>query len=174
MTLSSVPTLDQGDVHILRFELYSVRSKWYNLGMQLQIPTESLNCIRMEKLSMPERLLKMLTVWLECTNPPTWNILTEALRSPSVGEGHLAQQLRDKYCQRGRGEGNHAWLLAPYSRTVVPSMTTQLHSFLIPPKSILSSPCVFLPHKKPINNVCTSGIAAPKLILVYLKIDQSV
>ena len=53
---------------------------------------------------MPECLLKMLTVWLECTSPPpTWNILTEALESPPVGEGHLAQQLRDKYCQKGRG-----------------------------------------------------------------------
>ena len=41
----------------------------------------------------------MLTVWLKCTNPPpTWTILTEALESAPVGEGLLAQQLRDKYC----------------------------------------------------------------------------
>ena len=152
MTLSSVPTLDQGDVGILQYELYSVRSKWYNLGMQLRIPTESLDCIQMENLSMPECLLKMLTVWLKCTNPPpTWDILTEVLESPSVGEGHLAQQLRDKYCQRGRGEGNHAWLLAPYSRTVVPTWVNTIISLCFPPR------------KKSINNVCTSGIAAPKL-----------
>ena len=48
---------------------------------------------------MSRRLLEMLTVWLKCTNPPpTWTILTEALESAPVGEGLLAQQLRDKYC----------------------------------------------------------------------------
>ena len=63
---------------------------------------------------MPECLLKLLTVWLERTSPPpTWNILIEALESPPVGEGHLAQQLRDKYCQKGRGEGNHALCALP-------------------------------------------------------------
>ena len=48
---------------------------------------------------MTERLLEMLTVWLKFTNPsPTWNILTEALESPPVGERALAQQVRTKYC----------------------------------------------------------------------------
>ena len=155
------PTLGQGDMCILRFELYSISSKWHNLGLQLQIPTESLNCIRMENPSMPECLLKLLTVWLERTSPPpTWNILIEALESPPVGEGHLAQQLRDKYCQKGRGEGNHAPV--PYSRTscrqpLLLSPCQHSHPpFLIRSKSILSSPLVFPPHKKSIDNVCTS------------------
>ena len=53
---------------------------------------------------MNRRLLEMLTVWLKRTNPPpTWNILTEALESPPVGENLLAQQLRDKYCSRTEG-----------------------------------------------------------------------
>ena len=30
--------------------------------------------------------------------PPTWNILTEALENPPVGERLLAQQLRENYC----------------------------------------------------------------------------
>ena len=57
---------------------------------------------------MTERLLEMLTVWLKCTNPPpTWTILTEALESPPVGEGLLAQQLRDKYCTPTEGGVTH-------------------------------------------------------------------
>ena len=53
---------------------------------------------------MTERLLEMLTVWLKYTNPPpTWNILTEALESPPVGERLMAQQLRGKYCAQTEG-----------------------------------------------------------------------
>ena len=59
---------------------------------------------------MTERLLEMLTVWLRCTNPPpTWNMLTEALESPPVGERLLAQQLRDKYCPQTEGEVAHGY-----------------------------------------------------------------
>ena len=51
---------------------------------------------------MSECLLEMLATWLKRTNPPpTWEGLAKALESPAVGEGHLAQQLRDKYCQGG-------------------------------------------------------------------------
>ena len=59
---------------------------------------------------MTECLLEMLTVWLKCTNPPpTWNILIEALESPPVGERLLAQQLRDKYCQRTEERVTHGY-----------------------------------------------------------------
>ena len=95
----------QGDLKSLHCELHPVSDKWFSLGVQLQVPIETLKCIRRENLSMTERLLEMLTVWLKCTNPPpTWTILTEALESAPVGESLLAQQLRDKYCpQTERG-----------------------------------------------------------------------
>ena len=56
----------------------------------------------------------MLTVWLKCTNPPpTWNILTEALESPPVGEKLLAQQLKDKYCAQNVGGVTQGCGLSP-------------------------------------------------------------
>ena len=59
---------------------------------------------------MTEHLLEMLTVWLKCTNPPpSWNILTEALESPPVGERLLAQQLIDKYCPQTEGGVTHGY-----------------------------------------------------------------
>ena len=95
----STHSVGQGDLKSLHCELHPVSAKWFSLGVQLQVPIETLKCIRRENLPMTERLLEMLTVWLKCTNPPpTWNILTEALESAPVGEGLLAQQLRDKYC----------------------------------------------------------------------------
>ena len=91
----------QGDLKSLHIELHPVAAKWYSLGLQLHIPIETLQCIEAEHNQMNRCLLEMLTVWLKCTTPPpTWNILTEALESPPVGERLLAQQLRDKHCQR--------------------------------------------------------------------------
>ena len=88
------------DLNFLHSELHPVSVKWFPLGIQLQVPVKTLQCIEAEHKQMNRCLLEMLTVWLECTNPPpTWNVLTEALESPPVGEKLLAQQLRDKHCQ---------------------------------------------------------------------------
>ena len=78
---------------------------------------------------MTECLLEMLTVWLKCTNPPpTWNILTEALESPPVGERLLAQQLRDKYCPQTEGGVTLLTMSPPQvpPRTLPTSLVTQL------------------------------------------------
>ena len=100
----SLLSIGQEDLRVLHCELHPVSDKWFSLGVQLQVPIETLRCIRRENLPMTERLLEMLTVWLKCTTPPpTWNILAEALESPPVGERLLAQQLRDKYCPRTEG-----------------------------------------------------------------------
>ena len=97
--LCSKYSVGQGDLKSLHCELHPVSDKWFSLGVQLQVPVETLKCIEAEHYQMSRRLLEMLTVWLKCTNPPpTWTILTEALESAPVGERLLAQQLRDKYC----------------------------------------------------------------------------
>ena len=73
-----VHPVGQGDLKSLHSELHQVADKWYTLGVQLQVPIETLKCIRRENLPMTECLLEMLIVWLKCTTPsPTWNILTE-------------------------------------------------------------------------------------------------
>ena len=108
--LCSKHSVGQGDLKSLHCELHPVCDKWFSLGIQLQVPIETLKSIRRENLPMTERLLEMLTVWLRCTNPPpTWNILTEALDSPPVGERLLAQQLRDKYCPQTEGGVTHGY-----------------------------------------------------------------
>ena len=92
----------QEDLKYLHSELHPVSDRWYSLGIQLQVPVGILKCIRKENHTMSECLLEMLVSWLKRTSPPpTWEALAEALKSPPVGEGHLAQQLRDKHC-RGR------------------------------------------------------------------------
>ena len=95
----STHSVGQRDLKSLQSELHPVTDKWYSLGVQLQVSVETLKCIEVEHHQMNRCLLEMLTVWLKCTNPsPIWNILTEALESPPVGERLLAQQLRENYC----------------------------------------------------------------------------
>jgi len=92
----------QEDLKYLHCELYPVSDKWYSLGVQLQVPIETLKCIRRETPTTSECLLEMLATWLKHTNPPpTWEGLAEALESPPVGERTLALQVRDKYCLGG-------------------------------------------------------------------------
>ena len=99
------------DLRFLYCELRPVSDKWFCLGLQLQVPYETLQCIKIEN-SKDGCLLQMLTVWLKCCNPPpTWNILTKALET--VGERLLAQQLRGKYCPQTEGD-----LWPPHSRIV--------------------------------------------------------
>ena len=110
MLYHHVHLVGQGDLKSLHSELHPVADKWYSLGVQLQVPIETLRCIRRENLPMTECLLEMLIVWLKCTTPPpTWNTLTEALKSPPVGEWLLAQQLRDNYCQRTEESITHCY-----------------------------------------------------------------
>ena len=108
--LCSKHFVGQRDLKSLHCELHPVCDKWFSLGVQLQVPIETLKSIEAEHNQMSRRLLEMLTVWVKCTNPPpTWSILTEALESPPVGERLLAQQLRDKYCPQTEGGVTHGY-----------------------------------------------------------------
>ena len=117
------PHVGERDLKLLHCELHPVSNKWYNLGVQLQVPIESLNCIEKENRQMTDCLIEMLVTWLKTTNPPpTWNILTGALKSLPVGEKLLAQQLRDKYCSRTEVEVTHC---NPSQQPVLPDAISQ-------------------------------------------------
>ena len=90
------------DLTEVRGALYEARTKWYHIGLELKLSVGTLNAIRSEFSDKNDCLTEMCSHWLRRINPhPTWEALTLAIKSPPVGEGHLAQQLRDKYC-RGR------------------------------------------------------------------------
>ena len=68
--------------------------QWYNLGLGLDITPDSLDAIEVANTGKPDRCFRaMLIQWLREHHRPTWSALAEALRSPSVGRGHLAQQI---------------------------------------------------------------------------------
>ena len=69
------------------------RTKWYNIGLELDIDPETLDTIKGNNDNIDDRFRAMLTTWLKMVDPrPTWEALTEALRSPTVGYEHLAER----------------------------------------------------------------------------------
>ena len=81
-------------------ELHPVRTNWYNIGLELDIPYTELNCFR-EMYSYPlDSLREMLIYWLKMAvdPPPSWDAVITALKSPIVGEKNIAAQLESRYC----------------------------------------------------------------------------
>jgi len=104
LTVTCIPSghLTLDDLSEVRGALYDARSKWYHIGIELKLSVGTLNAIRSEYSDKNDCLTEMCSHWLKCAHPhPSWVALTKALERPPVGEGHLAQQLRDKYCRVG-------------------------------------------------------------------------
>ena len=81
-------------------ELIDVSSKWYNIGLQLNLQAGDLDNIKLtEHVDVRSCLCEMLKMWLR-RGHPTWQLLVKALNSRSVSENDLAKQLKRKYCKK--------------------------------------------------------------------------
>ena len=80
-------------------------AQWYQLGLQLKVRTGALDRIRAQFTDPRDQLMVMLKTWLNSGDNPSWNVLTEALRSRSVEAGQLAGVLETKYCLEERTKG---------------------------------------------------------------------
>ena len=99
--VSYFPTgnLGPSDLRAVRTAIYSVRSKWYDIGVELDITFLTLDAIKEQCLDNTAHCLtEMLKKWLSNTSPPpTWTGLIEALSSEPVEEKELAEKIREKY-----------------------------------------------------------------------------
>ena len=88
------------DLKVLQEELVDVSSKWYNIGLQLNLQPGDLDNIKLtEHVDVRSCLCEMLKLWLK-RGHPTWQLLVEGLNSRSVSEMELAKQLKKKYCKK--------------------------------------------------------------------------
>lgn len=80
-------------------EIRSARAKWYHLCLSLQLDPDELDSIERSCRGSPDDCLTAaLKVFLKRANPkPTWKMIVDALSSPSVGFGMLAEQIQKKY-----------------------------------------------------------------------------
>ena len=92
--------LNESDLGGVYRSVFRARARWYNIGLNLNIPIGNLEVYK--ELSPDEALREVLKTWLRQTNlAPTRSRLIEALRSPTVGEYQLAQELEREPEQRG-------------------------------------------------------------------------
>ena len=73
-------------------------AQWYPLGLQLKVKIGTLDSIQAQFSDPKRQLLEMLKTWLNTSDDTSWKILTDALRSQSVGANQLAGALEKKYC----------------------------------------------------------------------------
>ena len=76
--------------------LHSVCHKWYNIGVQLEVPTFQLRNIEKKSSESMEQLRDTLDYWMNNDPSPSWRHLVDALKAPSVGENRLAREIKKK------------------------------------------------------------------------------
>ena len=84
--------LSDNDLSRLLRSAWEARSKWYNIGLELQLTPGTLDSIKADNDSVDDCFRVTLTTWLKGPKP-TLSSLAEALKSPTVGYGQLAEQI---------------------------------------------------------------------------------
>ena len=88
------------DVKVVQESLWEVRSKWRNLGIQLDMKPGDLEAIGERSSNPDDCFTDCILCWLKQGNPPpTWRAVIKALRSPTVGFQGLAEELEIEYLQ---------------------------------------------------------------------------
>ena len=97
MALIIEPGLGIDDLRDVQKAVWEARSKWYNLGLELGISPGTLDSIKATNQNPDDLFADMIKDWLRNGNPkPNWATIANALRSPTVGYGHIAEQVHGK------------------------------------------------------------------------------
>ena len=84
-------------VSLIAQELTAVSAKWQYIREELGVKQSSLEYIHMDYSNPGDRLWRVLSKWFEsCAT--SWKDIVAVLRTPRVGESHLADHLEEKYC----------------------------------------------------------------------------
>ena len=98
-SMSTTHKLTTADLKVILEELANeVSSKWYQIGIQLEVPLDQLNSLRHQSGSDHRaNLCCILVTWLK-SGKASWEALCDALQSGMVGEKALAEKLKSDYC----------------------------------------------------------------------------
>ena len=98
--------LTSGDLKKVLDSLWEARTKWFHIGIQLDMKTSDLKVIKNDYDEAGLCFTEMLTDWLKRMNPPpTWEALVDALKSRTVGYEQLADTIQKTHCKRSKS--NH-------------------------------------------------------------------
>ena len=81
-------------------EILEVKNKSFQFGLKLRLETHIVESIHKQYSDPEERLLYILIEVLKQVEPcPTWKLIIDALRSPTINFPQLADKLEKKYCK---------------------------------------------------------------------------
>ena len=100
-----MPRLTIDDLAAVHSKAWRARSKWYNIGLQLGLTADDLDCIRMDYHDTDSCFTEMLKQWLRQSIEKTWDRLIKALRSETVNYGALADSII-----AAQGESATSWV----------------------------------------------------------------
>ena len=90
-------SLSLNDLPLVLDELYDVRKKWYEIGLQLSVPVQDLESILSEHKNEQNVCLRLvLIIWLK-SGKANWSTMCSVLTNCTIGEKVLADELRKKY-----------------------------------------------------------------------------
>ena len=91
--------LTSRDLRTVRRAVWDARTKWMDIGLELDLNMSDLAAIEaVHRADIGRCFIEMLTVWLKQVDPPpTWTALVAALQDPVIGCGDLAEQVESKY-----------------------------------------------------------------------------
>ena len=89
--------LDLLSVSLVAQELTAVSEKWLDIGEELGVEQSSLSYYH-SNYSDPGDCLRKVLSWRFESCATTWKHIVAVLRTPRIGESHLADHLEVKYC----------------------------------------------------------------------------
>ena len=99
----TVPTytgqLTVKDLKTVRKAVWGARTKWMDIGLELDLDVTDLTAIdATHRGDVGRCFIEMLTLWLKQVDPPpTWSTMVAALQEPIIGYGDIAEQVENKY-----------------------------------------------------------------------------
>ncbi len=91
--------LTVNDFKAVTNSLWPIRSKWQQLGVELDLELGDLDAIKKDHHGQcDECFAAMLQKWLQSTAEPTWQKLCAALREPTVDNEGLSMDIAKLHC----------------------------------------------------------------------------
>ena len=79
-------------------ELVEAKNMWFEIGIQLDVPINTLDSIKHDEWETSKCYCKMLQEWLRNGKSRSWEALAEALGTATVNHSSLKQRILLEHC----------------------------------------------------------------------------
>ena len=121
-------TVDQ--LCVVRAELFEACTKWYDIGLALNVPVTTLDSIKLDGQfgNHSDKLRETLKVWLKIATKPTWQDVVGVLKSRVVGEPKLANDIEAKHCATAETGQASGQTIPEVQQPQLTTRATELHT----------------------------------------------